>query len=164
MGRKRAGRVVLAGALALGLGAGTVVTALPAAAATTKIKLTDQNKPNDRVYVDNGAPGPSAGDEYIFHSVLICVDNCGTPGARVGTLDVDCTFLARYMQDCQGTARFFGRGKITFGGAIKAYHPSFVLAITGGTGEFSSASGSIYVDTTNATDAGNGEKIVIHLA
>jgi hypothetical protein len=165
MGRGKviAGRVLFAGALVIGAGVGTVATALPASAAPTTIKLVDQNKPRDVVFVDTGTPGFSVGDQIIFHSNLLCTDNCGVPGTKVGTVDVTCTIMLHNRQDCEGTAQLFGRGKINFGGVVPSNHSSFVFGINGGTGEFVGAAGTIFVNTTNATDAGNGEKITITL-
>jgi len=156
--RKLVGRAVLAGALTLGLGAGTVATALPASAGVppTTITVTDQNKPSDVVFVDNGAPGFSVGDQVIFHSVL------SSGGGKVGALDVTCTFVVRNRQDCHGTVHLFGRGKINFAG-VTPEKSSFVFSIAGGTGEFVGALGSVFVNTKNSTDAGNGDKIVITL-
>src|SRR5256714_8221873 len=101
------------------------------------VEVTDE-------FVDLGAPGLSAGDQIVFATA---VSRGGRPEGVTGgsctvtSLNSDSTFTA----SCQATAQLRGgllttQALVTFGPGLQ---PPFKLAITGGTGEYSGASGEV---------------------
>ena len=99
-------------------------------------------------FLDLGAPGPSLGDELVFSETLF------KKGREVGTSGVVCTVtqaVAPYdvlTFHCVGTLSLRG-GQITLQGLIEVQGEDdpgpFVVAITGGTGKYSGASGTAVV-------------------
>jgi len=99
-------------------------------------------------------PGVNPGDQVVFRNKL----RDARTNAFVGVLSNSCVITYHDSSECTGTAILFRRGKIMFSGNVPlAQH--FVVAITGGTGEFVGAKGQAFVtDTTNPRDP-----VVIHL-
>jgi hypothetical protein len=110
------------------------------------VQVTDE-------FIDLGAPGLSPGDQAVFATA---VSRDGRPEGVTGgsctvtTLNSDNSFTA----SCQATARLRGglvttQALVTFRAGLQ---PPFTLAITGGSGEYSGASGEVEVrqitDTT----------------
>jgi hypothetical protein len=99
-------------------------------------------------FLDLGAPGPSLGDELVFSETLF------KHGREVGTSGAVCTVVqavAPYdvlTYHCVGTLSLRG-GQITLQGLIEVQGEDdpgpFVVAITGGTGKYSGASGTAVV-------------------
>jgi len=89
---------------------------------------------------------PTAGDEIVLTSRLY------RSGDRVGTLHAVCTFTRRTANfdrlpaSCAGTFVLKGGSiQVAAGGMLK---DKFELAITGGTGRFAGASGTVTSDST----------------
>jgi hypothetical protein len=102
-------------------------------------------------FVNTDGPGFTAGDYFLFRSLLF--DKRG--GRRVGAAHVQCTFYFSHRATCEGAADFGklnserGRGQIEFYGSIGP--PPFVLAVTGGTGDFDNVRGQIVVRPVSNT-------------
>jgi hypothetical protein len=104
-------------------------------------------------FIDIGAPGPSPGDQVIFATAVSRDGHSeGTTGGSctVTNINPDNTFTA----SCQATSQLRGgllttQALVTFRTGLQ---PPFKLAITGGTGAYSGASGEVEVrqitDTT----------------
>jgi hypothetical protein len=110
------------------------------------VEVTDE-------FVDVGDAGPSPGDQVVFATA---VSRNGRPAGVTGgsctvtNLGSDDTFTA----SCQATARL-QEGQITTQALVTfraGLQPRFTLAVTGGTGRYSGASGEVEVhqitDTT----------------
>ena len=85
----------------------------------------------------NGPPSP--GDEFIFSSPLY-----DESGARAGLVAIHCTVevgAARNLADCQGTAKLKD-GTLAVSG-LSGDSRKTVVAVTGGTGAYEGARGSV---------------------
>lgn len=91
-------------------------------------------------FLDLGPEGFTLGDKLVFST------NLWRQGERVGRLGVECTVTSTRTEDlqCLATARF-GNGQITVQGLLRGEPESFVLAVTGGTGAYFGAEGSVHV-------------------
>ena len=101
-------------------------------------------------FVDVGKQGFGPGDSFIF------VDSLTDPadGSRVGTVRGQCTIQIGDWQNCQVGGFLNGRGEIFVSGVTKSTDQPMAidLAITGGTGEFDNARGSVHVEPTSDTE------------
>ena len=97
-------------------------------------------------FVDAGKAGPSLGDAFIFTSRLT------KHGTKVGHTGVVCTFtsVAREETQCVGTARF-RHGQITIQGLLAGSPNVFTFPITGGTGAYEGAEGTLVVREVSDT-------------
>ncbi|MEA2477099.1 MAG: hypothetical protein QOF16_673 [Actinomycetota bacterium] len=91
---------------------------------------------------DKGPAGPSIGDE---HSGFFKMYN---HGKGVGHFDYSCvtTHVAPGREECHATAHFKGRGRIVVEGNTNSGAQKSRVAITGGTGEFNGAGGSLVLN------------------
>jgi hypothetical protein len=91
-------------------------------------------------FLDLGDSGPSLGDQYVFSSTLT------EHGRTVGHTGVVCTLTSvqRNESECVGTA-YFRWGQISVQGLVPGDANQFALPITGGTGAFEGAGGTLYV-------------------
>ena len=110
--------------------------------------------------VDVGAKGPSAGDYFVFTERLM------KRGERVGTDSGRCDLIRAtqrvYSLHCMVTLTLNGRGQLTVQGRLtfrRGSNDDPVLAITGGTGEFTGASGEFVLD-----DGRGPTRFHLHLA
>jgi len=132
-------------AIALTLAALAVLAAAPAASAHGKAPLRLTAEEVQFQDLDLGTPGPSLGDEFVFSQALF------RRGFDVGMSGGVCTVvhaMAPYdvlTFQCLVTLDLRG-GQITLQGLIELQGEDdpgpFTLAITGGTGRFSGASGT----------------------
>ncbi len=101
-------------------------------------------------FVDVGKHGFGPGDSFLF------VDSLTDPadGSRVGTVRGQCTIQVGPWQICQVGGFLDGRGEIFVSGVTPNNdQPTAIdLAITGGTGEFENARGSVHVEPTSDTE------------
>lgn len=97
-------------------------------------------------FVDVGEPGPSLGDAFIFTS------NLTRQGKAVGHTGVVCTFtsVVREEVQCVGTARLLG-GQIAIQGLLAGEPDIFSFPITGGTGRYVGAEGTLWVKELSDT-------------
>jgi hypothetical protein len=132
--------VVAAGVMAIGLAAS------PAAAHdlnSDRFRVTTRNISD--VYIDVGKKGRSVGDLNIF------ADKLFHRGERVGRNDVRCEVTQAtkrvYQRQCTATMSFRGRGQIAVQGVLtfNRRSPDLVLPITGGSGIYVGAEGTIKV-------------------
>ena len=106
------------------------------------IRITDRQLTQKRV--DLGPRGTSAGDlEIVRHRLF---DRTSAKNV-IGRAELVCTFVDnRRSRSCRGTY-ILPRGKIVVAGSIQ-YHQFYVLAVTGGTGLFDNARGTLTVTRT----------------
>jgi hypothetical protein len=98
-------------------------------------------------FIDVGAPGDSPGDYGVFQDPV--VDPAS--GATRGTITVQC--VAAYADLCRGSISLDGRGQITFDGITPLGVDPDEFGLTGGTGEFTGAGGSLTVSFLTQTTA-----------
>jgi hypothetical protein len=101
----------------------------------------------EEAFVDVGEPDFSLGDEFVFTSDLT------KHGTSVGHTGVVCTITSveREESQCVGTA-WFRKGQITIQGLLAGEPERFEFPITGGTGAFEGASGTLVVKTLSDTE------------
>lgn len=110
-----------------------------------KIRVLSTN--TEEEFVDVGAPDFSLGDAFIFTSDLT------KRGRLVGHTGVVCTITstAREESQCVGTASF-RRGQITIQGLVAGEPDVFEFPITGGSGDYEGAEGTLVVREIPDTD------------
>jgi hypothetical protein len=112
--------------------------------APMQIKVVE-HAATDRV-VDLGAPGDSPGDLLTFHNALFDASNQD----RVGKDQGECVRISpgQGTWECRWTAWIDGEGSLTVEGRFSDVHPS-TLAITGGTGTYRNARGTMQLGFRN---------------
>jgi hypothetical protein len=97
-------------------------------------------------FLDFGAEDFSLGDEFVFSADL------RKGGKEVGTFGAVCTItsLERQQAQCVATASFTD-GQITVQGLLTGEPETFVLPVTGGSGEFKGADGEVHVRQVSDT-------------
>ncbi len=100
----------------------------------------------EEAFVDVGKHGESLGDSFVFSAKLT------RHGKKVGHVGVVCTFVSfkREEAQCVGTARL-RHGQISVQGLVAGEGEVFTLPITGGTGAFDAAGGTLVVRTISDT-------------
>ena len=145
------GATLLLGAMV----AGTTLTV--ASAGGNEVELRFRAKTTEQTFIDAGEKGDSLGDQFIFHDVL------RQGGERVGHDGGVCTVTSvEGHAQCLVTA-WLPAGQITVQGLIVETGQTperFVLAVTGGTGQYEGASGEVHVIEQSETQA----RIIVHLA
>ncbi len=136
------------GWLLVGVVAGVALVAAPwestsdAGTGPATIRITDRQLSQKRV--DIGARGTSPGDVEIVRHRLF---ERRRPRNVIGRAELVCTFVDnRRSRSCRGTY-ILPRGKIVVGGSIQ-YHQFYVLAVTGGTGLYDNARGTLTITRT----------------
>lgn len=106
----------------------------------------------EEAFVDVGEPDFSLGDSFVFSSTLT------RHGETVGHTGVVCTITSVQMEEsqCVGTA-WLRRGQITIQGLLAGEPDEF--AITGGTGAFEGAGGTLVVRVISDTK----ERLTFHI-
>ena|SRR5436309_353771 len=97
-------------------------------------------------YVDTGASGFSAGDQFVFHSVL------KQNGTKKGTVDGVCEVTAGPFGACFATAKI-GDSQLEIQLNAPPGNNAFKAAITGGTGQYRTARGYIAIKPINQNDS-----------
>ena len=110
-----------------------------------KVRVLSTN--TEEAFVDVGEPDFSLGDEFVFTSDLTKY------GKLVGHTGVVCTITSveREESQCVGTASFY-KGQITIQGLLAGEPEEFELPITGGTGAFEGAGGTLVVKELSDTE------------
>lgn len=105
-------------------------------------------------FVDVGEPGESLGDSFVFSARLT------RHGNKVGHVGVVCTITSvnRMESQCLGSARL-GRGRISVQGLVRREPRVFAFPITGGTGAFDAAGGTLVVRQLSS----NRELLTFHI-
>jgi hypothetical protein len=141
-------RVFLAvgvGVLALAIGA-VAVGASPLGTASNPERIDIISRATAiNNFVDVGSPGPSPGDIYVFVDDVFLASN---PNQPVGQALGRCTVIdpATASLGCSTTTSLPGGDIITDGTLINAPGVTSTGAITGGTGRFSNARGTVVLD------------------
>ena len=106
-------------------------------------------------FVDVGEPDLSLGDSFVFTSTLT------QHGKEVGHTGVVCTITSvdREESQCVGTARLRG-GQITIQGLLAGEPEVFEFPITGGSGVYEGAEGTLVVKELSDTE----ELLTFHLS
>jgi hypothetical protein len=138
---KRLAMVGAAVAAATGLLAAFLTPASSQQARTQTIRVCDQNKPGFSKDIDVGKRGGFSGDYNLFTDVLLDPQTGDKRGRDVGRL----TFVKRRNGSFIADATFiFPTGKVMIYGASRFANISkTAFAVTGGTGRFSNASGTL---------------------
>ncbi len=118
-------------------------------------KITVLSDNTEEEFVDVGAPNFSLGDAFVFTSKLT------KHGKHVGRTGVVCTITSTAAEEsqCVGTARLRG-GQITIQGLLAGEPTVFKFAITGGTGAYEGAEGTLVVREISNTK----ELLTFHLS
>jgi hypothetical protein len=104
------------------------------------IRVLSTTAEEDMAFVDVGPTGDSLGDMFVFNATL------SRHHRTVGHVGVACTLVALDPDEaqCLGTASF-RNGQITVQGLVEDESSDFDLAITGGTGRYEGAGGTLSV-------------------
>ena len=142
------GALVAIGALAVG-------SVAPATGQGTTGTVQVLSSNTEQRYVDVGRPGFSLGDAFVFTSKLTHHD------VRVGHTGVVCTIVSKRREEsqCVGTARIHG-DQITIQGLLAGEPDEFEFPITGGTGAYEGAQGTLVVKEMPGTK----ELLTFHLS
>jgi hypothetical protein len=110
----------------------------------------------EEAFVDVGKHRESLGDSFVFTAKLT------RHGKKVGHVGVVCTItsLKRGESQCVGTARL-RHGQISIQGLVPFEGRVFTLPITGGTGAFEAAGGTLVVRDADPSD--NREHLTFHI-
>ena len=132
---------VLAGAFVGILAVGPLQGWSEAGTGKATIRITDRELAASRI--DLGARGISPGDEEIVRTRLL---ERGT-GKTIGRSELVCTFVdSGRSRVCRGTY-ILPKGKLVVGGSL-LYRQFYELAVTGGTGLYDNARGTLTVTRT----------------
>jgi hypothetical protein len=124
--------------------AATALSAIFALSASGAVSLTGPGtiRVTDRlvkkIHVDDGEPGPSAGDLDFFRQALY---NKGVTPAPIGHSDITCLHTGTGSMNCNGTF-FLPKGKIMVNGVIGS-RLFYEQAVIGGTGLYENARGTM---------------------
>ena len=135
----------LAGVLVL-VGAG-LATALAGDNITSPETLVLTETQTKSKGVDVGKPGFGPGDSFIFVSSL--TDKAD--GSKAGSVRGQCTVQVGHWVLCEAGAFIGDRGEISVGGVVSSDSQSFDIPITGGTGEFENARGTVHIEQVSDT-------------
>ena len=138
--------LVVAGLLVVGGGAIASLVASSSATAATTLTVTEHY--GRSTYVDLGKPGYSRGDLSTFHNTI----NDEADATRVGSDQGTCTVIStkRHSWECVFTVFVEGGdSSITIASPFYDLKDS-VGAVTGGTGAYSGASGTIATSCSGA--------------
>ena len=97
--------------------------------------------------VDVGKPGFGPGDSFLFVSSL--TDKAD--GSKAGSVHGQCTVQIGHWLICEAGAFLGDRGEVFVGGVVSSNSQSFDIPITGGTGEFDNARGTVHIEQVSDT-------------
>jgi hypothetical protein len=99
---------------------------------------------DDQAFTDVANDGPGPGDTFTARDDLL--DAKGA--AKIGDAFISCViqFGTPFSSQCDVVARLDGRGDIVLSGLVPEANDPFVLAVTGGTGEFRHVRGQALVE------------------
>src|SRR3954447_11204045 len=136
-------RAALAGALVLAATALAGTASAHNGGPDRTIKLVEANATAQPIFVDTGKPGPSIGDQVIVKDGLNRLD-----GTHAGDFRQVCTLMTLGTSpldsdyECSGSV-VLGNGTIAMQGPFNPSLPDQDAAITGGTGAFAGARGTV---------------------
>jgi len=133
--RRVAASVGIIGATALLVG--SAVSSASASNGDERRTISFTNAIDSFVPIDLGAPGPSAGDQFLVASHIASGDVTGTTAASCQVV----TTAGPGVRLCEVDFRL-ADGVITTRGLTNTAQLSVVLAVTGGTGRYAEARGS----------------------
>ena len=134
------------GSAMVGLAIGVLLTS-PAAQTSpeetgpAQIRITDQVQSVRRIDVGEAGRGP--GDVEIIRQSLF---NRRVRERPLGRAELVCTYVNRRERSCQGTY-FLPRGRLMVAGSLR-FRLFYELAVTGGTGLYNDARGTVVVTRT----------------
>jgi|SRR5215217_2001157 len=146
---------------AVALGGSAYADAAPKAHAAhghgATIRLLEASETVQPAFVDNGAPGPSAGDVVVVRDGVLRSD-----GSPAGTFNQVCTLVKAVggpltsEYECTGSLAL-ATGTITMAGPFNPAKAEQSAALTGGTGAYRTARGEVIVRS-------EADEIVVELA
>jgi allene oxide cyclase-like protein len=129
----------------LAVGIGGITTALAASDITSPETIVLTETMVKERYLDLGKQGgpPTPGDTFFFVDSLTDEDD-----AKVGSVRGHCTFQIASWGSCEVGAFLTDRGQIYVEGVVHFTEDvaAFDLPITGGTGDFDNARGSVHIE------------------
>jgi hypothetical protein len=142
----RKGRVLLAAMIAACLAVAGIVISRPAVAASETLTFNIDFRKAESTDVDANNSGKDDVGDYFTGEFLL-----DKGGQTRGFLEFVCHHTSAHPKrdHCVGTARIAGRGQIALQGPQASNVDKFVGPITGGTGDFQNASGTVYLDFTD---------------
>ena len=141
---------LIAGVLAVMAMVAVCLVVLPASSAvgaTERFRVCDQSKPGYEADVDNGEDGFSAGDEFLFTDKLLDPATGKKAGRDSGAAEI---LRVIHGQDAvvHIDAMFYfpnGRIAVFFAGKFSDLDTGARYPITGGTGHYEDATGSVFI-------------------
>jgi hypothetical protein len=128
-----------------GLGVVALLLATSQAGGSTgPATITISNRWTRLTRVDVGAHGASAGDLEIIHQILYR----HVTSTVIGSADLLCTLLSRTASMCSGAYQL-PKGTLVTAGEVDTTTLLYEVPITGGTGLYDNARGSLVVTTTS---------------
>ena len=102
---------------------------------------------DDQAFTDVANDGPSPGDTFTARDDLL--DAKGA--VKIGDAFINCVvqFGTPFVSQCDVVARLDGRGDIVLSGLVPEANDPFVIAVTGGTGEFRHVRGQALVESAD---------------
>jgi hypothetical protein len=113
--------------------------------AETIVLVTRQT--DDQVFTDVGEAGEGPGDTFTARDDLL--DAKGAVKIGDGFINCVLQFGTPFVSQCDVVARLDGRGDIVLSGLVPATNDPFVIAVTGGTGEFRHVRGQALVEVVD---------------
>lgn len=139
--------------------AAAVLAAAPAGGQVDRLTMCDQNRPGFTKYVDAAKEGHSSGDSYMFTDRLLDPRTGKKAGRHIGEFTV-----VRPVGDSGpagavylGRAMFFlprGRVTIELAGPFDKLREGASWPVTGGTGRYAHATGSVFVESRKCAGEG----------
>jgi hypothetical protein len=129
-----------------------VTTAASGRSDTASITLHARSQVEHARFVDNAPAGRSAGDQLVFTERLL-----DARGRRLGRDAASCTLLFDARSLCTGTY-ILRRGQLMVQLVQPGPSGSYRQAITGGTGRYARASGTVTVD-----QRAGGDRFTFHI-
>lgn len=127
--------------------------AVSSASASGGRTLTFTNAIDSFAPLDLGAPGPSAGDQFLVASHVVSGNVTGTTAASCQVV----TTLGAGVRLCEVDFRL-AKGTITTRGLTNTAQSSVTLVVTGGTGRYAEATGR-----GTLTPTATGSTVTLHL-
>lgn len=149
----------LGGAAAVIAVAVALLPATPAGGQVDRPRVCDQNRPGYTAYVDAADQGHSSGDSYMFTDKLLDPRTGRKAGRHIGQFTVvrpkgesgpaSAVYLGRAMF-------FFPEGRVTIelAGPFDKLREGASWPVTGGTGRYEHATGSVFVESRRCDGKG----------
>jgi len=136
-----------------GMGAWVTASAAGGKHSVVAGSMTVLSVEDNSYFNDVGPKGPSIGDTFTTQAH-------DTMNGKTVATEIDaCTLGSPKRALCTFESNFFGKGKLEGEGSIPLAGKTFAVALTGGTGEFAGASGTVTV----RTDSHKSAEVTFHV-